>query len=407
MDLAINCFLNPSGLSYVGQAFYRLFSSQGFSVVPVWITPPDLESRYAMNEALFDEMVAASSVAIDGCPLQFHAGAANQIKALKQRSALLASVVVEGNRLTEPQTRTLKNADAMLVPSVFCRNACLASGFPKSKVFLVPYPLDHETWNPNVKPLLQNGENFRFLYMNTWYERKGWDVLLRAYWEEFSKNDQVELVIKSYRENDRTEPVEASVAIAASRLGIDRWKRAKITVLDHLVPAKALPGFMKSFDAYVSPHRAEGFGLNIWHAAAIGLPVICTDYGGNTDFTKNDTAWLVRPSEMVRPSQKELDIFPHLAGTTWAEPDVSSLRQQMRLCFANRNESAKRAAIAADFVERTYSCERSLEAFRIALEKTAPGAWHKLCFNKDIERLANQPSERFRTNKEPISMSEI
>jgi hypothetical protein len=35
-----------------------------------------------------------------------------------------------------------------------------------------------------------------------WERRKGWDVLLRAYWAEFMHDDpggEVELVIKSYK----------------------------------------------------------------------------------------------------------------------------------------------------------------------------------------------------------------
>lgn len=404
MDLALTTFLNPSGLSYVGQSYYKCFTSAGIRVVPIWLGPPELPE--SIEKSLAEEMLSASLRAPSEKTIQFHAGRADDLKLLKSKSAALGSIVLEGNKLQNEHIRVCKALDLVFVPAYFCRNVCVASGVPASKIAYLPYALDTKIWNPAVKAS-NKGERFRFLYMNTCYERKGWDVLLRAFWQEFSADDPVELIIKSYREKDRMASLDILIALEAAKLGVDRNKKAPIIVMDHVMTAAEIPSFMKSADAFVSPHRSEGFGLNIWHAMALGVPVIATDYGGNTDFTKADTSWLVQVGEMSRPSPKEVAIFKHYAGITWAEPDLNDLRRQMRTCMTYRDEAAKRAELGAKLVARNYCFERVLSGFEQALKKTAPGTWEKLCMAKHIESLAKQPTEKFESCKKPLTMIEI
>jgi glycosyltransferase involved in cell wall biosynthesis len=208
--------------------------------------------------------------------------------------------------------------------------------------------------------------------MNTFYERKGWDVLLRAWFEEFSRDDPVELCIKSYKENDRDCSIENVISVFAKQNGFDLNRKAPIKVIDEVISSDELPKFMKSYDAYVSPHRSEGFGMNIWYAMALGIPVICTDYGGCTDFARKDTAWLFKKEKMVKPSSNELKIFPHLGNIVWAEPDVADMRVQIRSCLSNKKEREKRSAAGVRFVQDKYSCENSILAFEDAVRKINP-----------------------------------
>jgi glycosyltransferase involved in cell wall biosynthesis len=403
MDMVITTFLNPSGLSYVGQAFYKCFTRHGMRVVPLWLAMPLADW---LDPKLAAEMLAASARPFEQ-PLQFHAGRADDIIRVKNAKTVVGSIVLEGNRLGPRQIAVLQTLDAVLVPSYFCRNICATSGVPRSKLFYLPYPLDQSIWNPFVHPKEPKGERFRILWMNTCYERKGWDVMLRAFWEEFSADDPVELTMKSYREQGREEHLDILVAKFASELGMNRNTRAPVRIIDAPMAAGDMPGFMKSFDAYVSPHRSEGFGLNPWHAMALGVPVIATDYGGTCDFAKRDTAWLVKLSSYSKPSPQELSIFPHLAGTVWAEPDVADLRRQMRVCLINTVEARKRAEVGAVLVAQNYAEPKILERFKDALDTTAPGAWEQIMPNQAIERLAKQPSPKFESAEKPLRMPEI
>jgi glycosyltransferase involved in cell wall biosynthesis len=403
MDLAITAFLNPSGISYVGQAFFGLFDKLGFRTVPVWIAPP--EKVDFLDRKLAARMLECSGRQLTDSPLQFHTGLSHQIKLLKGYSGIVTSAIFEGNRLTPRHIEIFNQNDAILAPTRFCERICLSSGVPKNKVFYVPYPLNSDVWNTSVTPLLPRTNRFRFLYLNTWHERKGWDILLRAFWDEFSRDDPVELVLKSYLENTRTESMQSVISRYARTLNIDPSWRAPVTTIDRLISSEEMPSFMKSFDAYVSPHRSEGFGLNIWHAMSLGVPVICTDYGGNTDFTKDDTAWLVKPEKMSSPSSTECAKFPHLANMVWAEPDIAGLRKAMRDCFIEQKEAAKRAETGALVVRTNFSYEKVGMMVETALNRRLPGIWEQLAMERIFSGFS-APAQRYSSGK-PIKLVEI
>jgi len=404
MDIALTTYLSPSGLSLAGQMYFKMLTHMGFNVVPMWLMPP---TPGMVDKSVAAAMLDASNKRLRQSALQLHVGLPQGLKLVKERSRVMGSVVVEGNILVPEQARAIAQMDDVLVPSFFCRNVLASSGVPRAKLAYLPYPLDADAWNPQVVPTHPKPGRFRFLYMNTWYERKGYDVLLRAWWDEFTDNDPVELVLKSYRESDRKEPLEVSVGRLVKEWGVRLDGKAPITIVDELVEAESIPGFMRSFDAYVSPHRSEGFGLNVWHAMSLGVPVICTDYSGTMDFAKDDTSWLVRVSEMRSPGETESATFPHLRGIKWAEPDVMDLRRRMRECVSDKSARDERARRGAALVRTKYDRDHVAGMFEQIVRKSAPESWDRLMEWRAVEKIVSQPVERFRSTSEPIRLAEL
>lgn len=388
----------------MGQRYFELFETQGISVIPMWLMPPAANAVEILGD-IAGRMLAASANPIVSPPLQFHCGLTD-IRFRRNRSGVIASIVFEGNRLPTRSPLSLQAADAILVPSSFCRHACLSSGISPHKVFDVSYPLNTKIWHPDVKAFLPKSNNFRFLWMNTWNERKGWDVAIRAFWSEFSADDGVELVIKSYIEDGRKSSLEDAVSRMAIEMGVDRNTSAPVRCIDSLIPAGDLPGFMKSFDAYVSPHRSEGFGLNVWHAMALGIPVIATGYGGTEDFVKEDTAWPVKIERMTCPSPAEIKRHPQLTGMTWAEPDFIDLGRKIRECFSFPKEASKRAVKGANFVALKYSEEKVAKDLAHAIETTLPGTWEKLQAGAAL-REAVAAAQEFESIDKPLVLMEL
>jgi glycosyltransferase involved in cell wall biosynthesis len=402
MDLLLTCYLNVGGLATATQGFYKCFVAEKFRVVPLFPVLPD--ERH-VDHALAKEMMEASTRPVDPGPVHFHVGIPESLFLVKGRSALLLSTVVEGPNLTGGQLSACASADMVLAPSRFCMQAMLASGVPRRKLSLVPYPLDSSRWNPAVRPEEPPGERFKFLFMNTLYERKGLDVMLRAWWEEFSADDPVELTIKSFREDTRPAHAEGIVARVATSWRVNRALRAPVRVVDVPLDDSALPGFVRSFGALVSPHRAECFGMNPWHAMALGVPVICTDYGGPADFATEDTAWPVRVERMSSPSPDEVAIFPQFDGMLWAEPDVADLRRQMRACLLSPGERTKRAAAGSKLVASAYSPAVVMGGLGDAVRRRLPGTWEKLSSMSTV--LEDQRADRFSSPADPLRMVEI
>jgi len=85
-------------------------------------------------------------------------------------------------------------------------------------------------------------------------------------------------------------------------------------------------------DVFLSLHRSEGFGMGMAEALQLGIHVIATDYGGNTDFCTGPLSHPVRWRKMPIAN----GAYPYADGHSWAEPDLDHAAQMMRDVAARR-----------------------------------------------------------------------
>ena len=125
----------------------------------------------------------------------------------------------------------------------------------------------------------------------------------------------------------------------------------RIKIIDRILSRDEVLSLVRQSDCYVSLHRAEGFGLGMAEAMAFGMPVIGTNYSGNTDFLSESTGFPVpytlRP---VQPGE-----FPFEDGQFWAEPDEATAAVIMRRIFDDPQERQIRGAAGKAFIETRYS----------------------------------------------------
>ncbi len=73
-------------------------------------------------------------------------------------------------------------------------------------------------------------------------------------------------------------------------------------------------GIMQMCDMFVSTSQHEGFGLVFLEAMALGLPVLCYDHGGQTDFLESDVTGYMVPvnntADFVKYCQRLIDDAP-------------------------------------------------------------------------------------------------
>jgi hypothetical protein len=140
---------------------------------------------------------------------------------------------------------------------------------------------------------------FVFDYLST-IQRKNPVGLVEAFKRAFAPGEGPRLLIKTI--NAPLRPLAEEQVLWAAH------GREDIHVIDRSLAPAELGGLMAACDCYVSLHRAEGFGLTLAEAMAIGKPAIATGYSGNVDFMNAANSYLVDYEiALVGP---ECEIYP-------------------------------------------------------------------------------------------------
>lgn len=148
------------------------------------------------------------------------------------------------------------------------------------------------------------------------------DAFLRAFPASAWGREQVGLVIKVHPPKRRHAAWNRLKQLAA--------QDKRLHIIEQTLPRPELLALYRACDAFVSLHRAEGFGRGIAEALQLGLHVITTHYSGNVDFCSApalaDRVDLVRYRLVkVRPGQ-----YPYGAGQQWANADLAHAAACMR-----------------------------------------------------------------------------
>lgn len=269
----------------------------------------------------------------------------------------------EESRLpVEHAARFNAHLDGMTVMSDFVRKVLVDNGVALP-IHVVGLGLDHVR-RAAPEPLdLDLGPGFRFLHVSSCFPRKGVDVLLAAYGRAFTAKDNVTLIIKCFPNPHNT--VEQDIAA----LRAENPSLPRIVLINQDLPEARLKELYRQCHALVAPSRGEGFGLPMAEAMLLGLPVITTGHGGQTDFCTPRNAWLIDWDFAL--ARTHLNRF----GSVWAEPRVDHLAALLREVFqagpehlAPRLEAARDTAAALTW----EACARRVEQAVTAMAKTRP-----------------------------------
>jgi glycosyltransferase involved in cell wall biosynthesis len=250
----------------------------------------------------------------------------------------------ETDRLPDGWARWCNLMDEVWVPSEFNRETFTFAGVDPHRLRVLPLGVDASLFRPGYKPFQwQQARGFKFLSIFDLQDRKGMDLLLKAYLAEFKSSEDVCLVLKITQHTDRTtDPASLLAYFVEKEAGLSLEKAPTIILVQGYVPRTDLPRLYASADAFVLPSRGEGFGLPYIEALACGLPVIATRWSSQLDFLNDGNSYLIDIEGLVPASCRDVEYF---AGHRWAQPSVEHLRQLMRAVYSNREEARRRAEI--------------------------------------------------------------
>lgn len=258
--------------------------------------------------------------------------------------------------------------DEIWVPSQFNVETFTGAGVPPAKLRVVPDPLETDIYNRAQPAMKIDGLNgFVFLSVFDWTLRKGWDVLVRAYVQEFSRDEDVTLALKVRAYGGAAAIQEELDWFLRTELRRDPATIPRIVLLDLNLPSEAMPCLLQAADAYVMPSRGEGWGRPYAEAMAMGLPTIGTRWGGNLDFMTEDNSYLVECTTVDVPMAAWKE-FPPYRGHRWAESSCEHLSALMREVLEDRAGAAAIGRQARQDIHAKYSWDRVAELIRHHLE---------------------------------------
>jgi hypothetical protein len=164
------------------------------------------------------------------------------------------------------------------------------------------------------RALLPADDAFTVLFVfDLWsrMERKNPLGLIDAFDRAFCGDAGARLVIKAGGARQHPDELRRLREAAAGR---------RVLILEDDLARDEVLALMRACDVYASLHRAEGFGLTIAEAMALGKPVVATHYSGNTDFM---TPWNSFPVP-YRLVELPADDHVYPRGSAWAEPDLDA-----------------------------------------------------------------------------------
>jgi GT2 family glycosyltransferase/glycosyltransferase involved in cell wall biosynthesis len=230
--------------------------------------------------------------------------------------------------------------------SEFCHSVLLQLGLSERECHVLHHGYSREILD--VEPSERHDRTFRFLTVTNSHDLGRYNTLavIDAYGAAFVAEDDVALVVKDYGASSGDTTIRQRLAL--------RRGAARIDYVGEFTDKRALIRLYKACDAFVSPHRGEGFGMKILDAMACGLPVITPLFGGPTTYCRPDNCFPV--TFALTPVGDCLDTrsLNITNSPMWAEVDPKSLREQMRRVYADRAEATRvgahgRATVIEDF----------------------------------------------------------
>lgn len=344
---------DPSGYADEARHFLLALDAAGYSVAA---QPIRWSNRVAVLPAQVEARLMAMT-ARQPVPGSVHVSHIFPPHFTRRADARLnvGRTMFETDRLPEGWAEACNRMDRIWVPSEFNRETFARAGVNERKIGVVPGAIDMTPYDPSIAPLrIEGARGYNFLAVFDWTLRKGWDVLLRAYVEEFDPEEDVALILKTHSSLGCTiqQIAESAAGYLRDALGRDPERTPDIIFQDVNLPAHQMPHLYRAADCFVLPTRGEGWGRPYMEAMAMGLPTIGTNWGGNTAFMTVENSFLLDYTLVPVPEAgwQEAATF---RGHFWAEPDVMHLRRLMRRVFTDREAARVVGAQArADIADR-------------------------------------------------------
>lgn len=245
----------------------------------------------------------------------------------------------------------------ILVPSEHTKKAAINSGVDANKIFVIPHGVDTSLFKPKEVDTsfshLKDLSKCKFLFNKGWAngvnDRSGFDVLVKAFCEEFKVDEPVSLLVHI---NQVYNPPGWDFGNEINKLGVSL--NMNVCYIGAQFPFNKLVSLYNCADFIVSSSRAEAFNLSVLEGMSCGLIPIVPDTGGEIDFVNVENGYVYGNDGLVKASGYQL-----MEDTNWLQPSKEQLKQCLRRAFNDwqgKQLGEKRKACLEQSKRFTWEC---------------------------------------------------
>jgi len=225
------------------------------------------------------------------------------------------------------------NSNLIIVPCEWNKET-----FSKTGINCEVVPHIIENISKEVKPIngipdeLLDGK-FVVLTSSQWTHRKGFDVLLKAFFAELGQNKDALLILKTYESvTHNTDRIKSEIK-HYKNLTFFQFNEAaqdnNILILPGFLPSENIAWLYKKSSVFALTSRGEGFALPISEALMNKKPVIVSAKGGHVDYIHPEAGFFVDGHW----DSCFLGIPPYETDGNYFECHINSAREQLRNAY--------------------------------------------------------------------------
>jgi len=224
--------------------------------------------------------------------------------------------------------------------SNFSAEVFVINGVPAEKTFVIPHGVDTTVFNPDIpKVKLNTKKKFKFVSVVAPHYRKNIDLLLNAYCQAFTNEDDVCLVLKTkvYKRSDGNYHMQKNpkgrkafeIILGDIFQGLVKKYGKRMPEIELLSGhVENVSSIYNACDCHVTTTGSEGFGMPILESMACGLLNIAPNYSGHLDFINEDNGLLIDTKlRFAKPVEQYWSFNP--AGKI-GQPSLNHTVEQMR-----------------------------------------------------------------------------
>lgn len=343
--LYIGCYRDGTGWAYAAQGYILSLDSVGIEVVPRFIKLNN--NNYPIPERI-EELEQNSE---KNCGYVIQHVLPHQLDFNGEFEKNIALYVTETDNCRKSSwPERINTMDEAWVPNVFMAKEVSKNSNIFIPHYVIPHAANMENYQREYEPLeipeIKN--KFVFYCIGEINRRKNIGMLMKSFHLEFSRDEDVCLMIKAHIPGESAEQAKAHLTELSSKVkrGLkiypseDLYHR-EIFICDYLSDEQIMR-LHSTGDCFVSASFGESWGIPIFDAMAMGKTPICTNTGGPRDFIDNG-GYLV--DSTPEPCFGMIETFEELYSgkENWDNPSVQEMRKHMRAAFNNKKEREEKS----------------------------------------------------------------